>query len=341
MRILHTSDWHININATRMGKPSTSAVTRSQRLIALRYVIQYGIDNGATVFVIAGDVFDKAQPWGQDYADLISILDMIPDTSIILMIFGNHDEFTTKGAGLQAIKERRNNIFIALELETFSHKGYNFILAPWGSKLDDIRNIIDGTKYPCILVLHGGVKDENHHWVEVEGEEGNYHLDDLKGLGCKAVMLGHYHNQAELAPGIWYAGSPDNVHGFSEENDIKGALLWNIGEKVTQISTTPLIPNYHTFTPEEFLGDDGTNNHFTGYIRIKGEVDDKERLQILKKLSDYKCLDYKVDLTNKTKKVRVFELKGNTDQEILENYFAQKGIKDTKELLKLDKELSK
>lgn len=339
MLLLHLSDLHININSARMGKPTTAAQTRENRLKIIKYVIQQGIDKGVDVYCIPGDVFDKSQPYPQDYADLIEILDMIPSNKTVFMLPGNHDEWTTKGVGLQALKARRTNVIIALELESNDDYKYTYILAPWGSKLEDIRNIVNGAKYACILLFHAGVKDENHHWVELEGEEGNYHLNDLKGLGCKAIMLGHYHNQQELAPGIWYSGSPDNVHGFSEENDTKGALLWDIGDKwikVTPISTKHMVDEYKTFKPDEFLE---LGDEFDGYVRVKGEVDEKERLTIIKKLADFKCLDYKIDLANKTKKNRVFKLEGKTDKEILENYFKQKGLSGVKELLKLDKEL--
>jgi len=346
MKLLSTSDWHININAARMGKPTTAAQTREKRLAILRYVIQQGIDNDVDVYYIAGDTFDKSQPYPQDYADLIDILNMIPKTKTIFIINGNHDEWTAKGVGLQVIEKYRDNIIIIVETSQFSRKDettdefeYNVILAPWGSKLETIKKLTESApNLQPILIFHAGVKDEKHHWVELEGEEGNYHLDDLKALKCKAIILGHYHNQQELAPGIWYNGSPDNVHGFSEENDTKGALIWDIGEKVTvtPISTNHLVDKYKTFTPEQFM----EVEEFDGYVRVKGEVDEKERLLIIKKLIDFKCLDYSVDLKNKTRNNRVFQLEGQTDQEILGNYLKQKDIKNIKEILKLDKELT-
>jgi DNA repair exonuclease SbcCD nuclease subunit len=337
MRILHTGDLHIGITSTRMGKPTTAAKTREKRLEIIKYVIQQGIAENVDIYAIPGDIFDKSQPYPQDYADLIEILEVIPKDKHIFMVYGNHDEPTSKGLGLSVIQQSRfNKLHVAFGLKQLVCNTYNFILAPWGSKLEDIREqMLDNN----ILLFHAGVKDENHHWVELEGEEGNYHLDDLWGLGCKAIMLGHYHNQQELAPGIWYSGSVDNVHGFSEENDVKGALLWDIGKEitVTPISTAHLVDKYKTFKPDEFLefGDE-----FDGYVRVKGEVDEKERLTIIKKLADFKCLDYKIDLVNKVKKNRVFRLEGRSDNEILTNYFKQKNVQGIKELLKLDKELS-
>jgi len=335
MRLLSTSDWHININAARMGKPTTAAQTREKRLAILRYVIQQGIDNNVDVYLLSGDTFDKAQPYPQDYRDLIEILEMIPEDKECMIIPGNHDEWTAKGVGLQTIYDRWLHIQVFLKLEKQGLNEYKFILAPWGSPIGEIKERVEEN---TTLVFHAGVKDENHSWVELEGEEGNYHLDDLKALTCRAIILGHYHNQQELAPGIWYNGSPDNVHGFSEENDNKGALIWDIGEKVTvtPISTNHLVDKYKTFTPEQFM----EVEEFNGYVRVKGEVDEKERLLIIKKLIDFKCLDYSVDLKSKTRNNRVFQLEGQTDQEILGNYLRQKDIKNIKEILKLDKELS-
>jgi len=81
-------------------------------------------------------------------------------------------------------------------------------------------------------------------------------------------------------------------------------------------------------------------DEFDGYVRVKGEVDEKERLLIIKKLVDFKCLDYKVDLTNRVKNNRVFQLEGQTDQEILGNYCKQKGVVNIKEIIKLDKTIN-
>lgn len=335
MKILHTGDWHININSTRLGKPNTASMVRKNRLEILQHVIKIAIEEeDVDIVCLPGDLFDKSQPYPQDYEDLINILRPVEDR-VTFIIPGNHDEITLKGCGLQVIGQSHA---LGLTPQWVDTQEYSFILCPWGTPLDFIKKSIGKCPLEAIVLLHGGVQSESHSWVEVDGEQGNYSLKELEECGATAIMLSHFHGQKMLAPHIWYAGSPDNVHGFSEENDEKGFLIWYVNKDnitVKQYSTKQFIDNWKTVTPQEFFN----LSNFNGYLRIKGEVNDKERLDIIKILKDFECIDYKLDLTSVQKKIKVDTLTGKNDQDILTNYFKKKGIKNYKELLKLDKEI--
>lgn len=335
MKILQISDIHIDITATRLGKLKLrdgENITYLERLKLLNTIIIIGEEKKVDFFVLSGDVFNKSKPYPQEYTDLDKVLQRVKNK--ILMINGNHDEVTQRGCGLDPMRAMGYKVFTSLETEN------NWIFAPWGTPFNDIQELVNTCSHAPILVFHAGVWSKENHWVEVDGESGNVSLEQLQSLNCQAVMLGHHHSQVNLDSHIWYAGSSE-VFTFGEEKDKKGVLLWDINGpdvKVTQISTNKMLPPWITLKPTEFLELRDTKD-FPGYIRIKGEVDEKERLQVIKKLKDFSCLDYLLDVIPKAKSKRVFKLKGKNDKEVLKNYLISKDIKNVDELLKLDKEV--
>lgn len=340
MKIFHISDIHLNANATILGKLKIENginSTYANRLIVLQWLINKAENEKADLIIISGDIFDKSKPFPSEYCDLIRIL--APVTNKVHVIHGNHDEFVNGGCSHELLR----NVGIWCYFKPFptdiSDLG-PFIFARWGTTLKELEQSVDDCADAPILVSHCGIWSNNNKWVELDGESGNFSLEDIQKLGCCAVLLGHHHNQTELAKNIWYAGSPE-IFYFGEENDQKGALIWTINGPtdvtVERVSTNHLLPPWKTFKPDEFLE---YGNEFDGYVRVKGEVDEKERLLIIKKLQEFKCIDYKIELQNRVKKNRVFQLKGKSDAEILQNYLKSKDIKNVKELVKLDKEMS-
>jgi len=213
---------------------------------------------------------------------------------------------------------------VALDFTRFDDTLY---FAPWGVP---IKEKLEGK----ILVLHAGVRTNDYSWVETEGEIGNYTLNELESLGCKAIMLGHHHNQCSLTRNIWYAGSPE-VFNFGEENDSKGFLLWDIYDsnvEIHGISTEGLYPKYKTFTPEKFL--QYKDKGIDAFIRIKGEVNESDKQDIIKKVKEFDCLDYQLDLSIQHKNKRVLNLKGTSEEEILRNYLKAKNVENIPSLLK-------
>ncbi len=339
MKILQISDVHLDMTATRLGKlkiHNGGNTTYKKRLNLLENAIYTGIENKVDIIAISGDLFHRNKPYPQEYSDAIQILDTVPRHVTTLIIAGNHDELTHRGCPIHLLAGRSASLYAHYEHSycTISFDSqFKIVLAPWGVNLTDIKTENQ------ILVSHCGVYTEDTHWVELDGENGNVRLGYLQNLNCKAILLGHHHNQTKLDNNIWYAGSLDVVNDFSEEGDNKGVLLWDIDKtvKVTPISTNPEIDKFKTYEAKEFL--ETKNNEFPGYVRVKGDVTEKERNQIVKKLQKFKCEDYKLDLRNSVRTNRVFNLKGTSQSDVLVNYFKSKDIKNYKELLEIDNKL--
>jgi DNA repair exonuclease SbcCD nuclease subunit len=329
MKIAHISDIHININATQLGKIKLNKKGQNEvylnRLKILQFCIDQAVDNNVDEIILTGDIFDKVKPYPLEYYDLAKILK--PVIKKTKLIYGNHDEMTNKGSGLQPLLAMGYNVSLDVTEDT-----PDCYYIPWNKlKLEDI------SKNPTLVALHAGVKDEKHKWVEIEGEPGNVELQQLINLGAKAILLGHHHTQCELAPNIWYAGSPE-CFTFGEEHDTKGMLIWTIDSdktKVKQISTNHLFSKFHTLTPDQFLNKE---HGIDALVRIKGEVTEQERVSIIKKLKDFECIDYKLDLVIKNKNKKVEQLAGKSDTDILRSYFEKKQIQDVDKLVELSKE---
>ena len=94
MRFLHTSDWHL-------GKGLHGHDLTGAQQVAVDSVIDLAIEREVDVFVIAGDVFDRAFPSVEDVRRFNTALTRIHQAGIpIVCIAGNHDE----GARLAAFR---------------------------------------------------------------------------------------------------------------------------------------------------------------------------------------------------------------------------------------------
>lgn len=337
-------DLHHDILATRLGKwkiVNGENAVYLERLERTRNIIYTGIREGVDVYVIAGDLFNRPKPFPQEYHDIQNILDLIPEDKYVIITPGNHDEKTARGCALGPLIGRRPNVFVTISLDTVHVLGHDFIVAPYGTRLEDIRYLqptyVD--RMP-ILVYHTGTAVPGQFWTELNEEEiGAVPLQNLIDLNCQAIMLGHYHGQVQLAQNIWYCGSPE-IFNFGEREQQKGFLIWDFIQD--NISIKPFkteYPNYVTVTPQQFLGPLYTE--VEAYLCIQGVVTEEERVLVIEKLKTFTCLGVKLDISSAAKEQKMFMLKGKSNREILTDYLTSKKIAITDELLALDSNLEK
>lgn len=344
MKILHCADLHHDILATRLGKwkiVNGVNVVYQERLERTRDIIYTGLREGVDVFVIAGDLFNRPKPFPQEYCDIEDILKLIPEDKFVIVTSGNHDEKTARGCALDPLEGIFPNVFVTTSLDTIHVLGYDFIVAPYGTRLEDIRALratyIDRNP---ILIYHTGTAIPGQFWTELNEEEvGAVPLQDLIDLDCLAVMLGHYHGQVQLDDGIWYCGSPE-IFNFGERDQEKGFLIWEFYtsdiHEIQRVKTE--YPSYIKLTPEQFLQ---PQPEVQAYVFIQGEVTEETRSLVLEKLKTFGCFGVKLDLKSTAKEQKVFMLKGKSNREVLTDYLTSKKLEVTDELLTLDNDLEK
>src|SRR5215204_2900905 len=346
MRILQVSDVHLDLKATRLGS-NRSTFNKAQsvyleRLLRFEELIQYGIVEQVDAIVLSGDIHNKPYPSPQEYSDFFRVLDKC--TMPVYIIAGNHDEPTNRGCALDPLWGRRNNIYVATtEIEVYEEQDVYLVLAPWGAQWPHIVNVIHALSInktcPIVLIHHVNVIGaDGHNWGEVEGEPGTVTLEQLKDLQCNAIMLGHYHGQIELYPGIWYCGSPE-MFNFGETEQEKGALMWDINRgntSITPIKTT--YPKYITIDWREFLDTQETWDN--RYLRITGDIGEQDKIRILAKVRDTRSLGIKLSVRLLQQIRKTVSIQCKTPSMILQHYLQQKQTQlDVTRLLTMDSKL--
>ena len=89
MRFVHTSDWQIG-KGFRFADDDTLAVLQAQRLDAINRIGQLARTEGATLVLVAGDVWDMAAPGERTLRQPVERMRQFPDLQWHL-IPGNHD----------------------------------------------------------------------------------------------------------------------------------------------------------------------------------------------------------------------------------------------------------
>lgn len=341
MKIAQISDIHIDYSATRLGVShivNGVNTIHKERMDRLASIICECTRLNVEAIVLSGDIHNKSRPVAQEYGDLYDILDSIPSHITVYVIPGNHDESTSRGSPLLPLLNRRKNIHVFFELTNVGIQMWRFIFAPWGTPFDQIEQAAN-THSPKVLIYHVGVTGtDGMNWGEINDETGTIHIDKLKSLGCEGIMLGHHHNQVELAKNIWYAGSPE-CFNFGEKDQTKGFLIWEFDQKREGFTTkvTPMETKYPKFIdishmelkyskPEDFEDK---------YVRINGDITAEERIEIIKKVSQLKnCPGVKYNLKMITKKNTLVPIPGKTPGAILLN-FLKRGTSYTEAQLQL------
>lgn len=341
MKILHTSDNHIDFFARKLGNTKYerggSNIYYKERIELTRSIIQDGVNRKVGAIVVSGDFHNKTKPPPQELADAYKIFDSVPSSLPVIIICGNHDESTSRGSALHPLVNRRPNIHVFLSLGFFNCGGIPIIAAPWNTPYENIRHLRRQFIKDVVLVHHVGVLTPGMNWGETGGEVGTITVEQLQDLNCIVTMLGHYHGQTFFTPDIAYAGSPEYFR-FDEENQTKGYLIWDLEKQTAESVITKTTP-FKTYQVEEFLS--STNIDNTSFIRVKGMGIDKEKEEVLKKLKSLGCPGYKLDIGNPLKYRRLFTLKTTDNITTLRSYLENKNISPIDELLELDQKISK
>jgi len=247
-RFLHTGDWHI-------GKPfgrfddETAPLLRNARLEAVGRIAAAARARGISHVVVAGDVYD--QPGLADSA-LRKLIERLRANQDVIwhMLPGNHDPARDDGVWqrLAAFGLPENVHVHAEPTVTEISPGVDLLAAPCSSH----QMAADPTQWMDeaprrdgafrIGLAHGPV----HGFGGEETPSGMIRPSRRESAGLDYLALGDWHGAKEIAPGVWYAGTPepdqfpDNEPGFvlGVELEAPGAL-----PKVERIE----IAQYHWY----------------------------------------------------------------------------------------------
>lgn len=266
MRILHTGDLHI-------GKTVNNFNMLEDQKYVLTQMVEYVREKNAQVFIIAGDVYDRAIPTAEAVSVFDEFIEKLHETGVtILCISGNHDS-PERLSFAQEILEKKGVHFAgvykgkckqvrltdedgpvvftlmpfvkpALLSETTSDMAVRHMLT------DTVRN---GEKERQVLITHYFVTNAGVQ-PELSDSESHVLVGGLDNVDCSLfagfhyTALGHIHKPQRMDKDnslygpVVYAGSP-LAYSFSECGQQKGIVYVELdGDGAARIENLPLTP---------------------------------------------------------------------------------------------------
>lgn len=260
MRILHTGDLHLSEGARF-----------EDTLGCLTAMVDDAIAQGVTHSIVGGDMSGVSVPHVMGAAErnaLGPLLQRLADRGPVIIEYGNHD--SAGDLDEFALLEARHQIRVISEPSTFIAGGVKFFVLPYPWKRSysfnpassiegqnaaveqDLRAIFEswradaaaarGQGIPTVFAGHvtiGGCLIAGGE-VMPTGQEIEVSVTDLQALGVDYCAGSHIHLAQEMAPGIWYAGSPSRS-SFGEEDE-KGYLIVDVESGRPPIVSRRLTP---------------------------------------------------------------------------------------------------
>ncbi|MGG7564574.1 exonuclease SbcCD subunit D [Rhodovulum sp. DZ06] len=265
MRILHTADLHL-------GRQFNGLSLEADQQDALDQVLAAIHAHGPELLIVAGDVFDRAQPPASAQRQFNDFLRRVAATkTAVAIISGNHDgpdrieamaAFTDPARALirgaataeeppMLLHDAHGPVAVSALPFVYEHAAREALGDPSIATPHDViaaqmaaarRAVPEGARH--VVVAHafvaGGAAGETERPLAVGGIET---VDAAAFDGAHYVALGHLHRpQHVTAPHIRYSGAP-LAFGFDEAGAAKSMSLVELGpEGVARIEELPFTP---------------------------------------------------------------------------------------------------
>ena len=229
MKILHTSDLHINSPLTAR-LPQDKVRERKQELImTFARMVDEAVYQKARLFIIAGDLFDSERLTKSVAERVIGIIEKNPAVDF-LYLPGNHEKSALSSCGIPLPQ----NLRIFGEDWTYFNYGYVTVAGRSSIEQGMFEHLELNYANTNIVVLHGALSDgrTNGEYIGLRDTDGK-HID--------YIALGHYHSYG-VADGedgciAVYSGTPEG-RGFDEAGEKGFVMIDADGKRV-----------HHTFAP--------------------------------------------------------------------------------------------
>jgi DNA repair exonuclease SbcCD nuclease subunit len=239
MRFIHSADWQIGKVFKQFGPKEE--ILRQARLAAIERLGESAMAHGVEHVLVAGDVYDSETPAPVTLRAPIERMKAFPNVCWHLLP-GNHDPHRPEGVWDRLAQlGLPPNILLHLTPTPFALDDGAFLLsAPLLRKteLDDISAWMDAAVTPPgvlrIGLAHGSVVNFGGH-----GEAANP-IDPARTAKARLdyFALGDWHRTLQVAPAIWYAGTPEPDRAGGQEQGT--ALLVELAGPGATPSVSPL-----------------------------------------------------------------------------------------------------
>jgi DNA repair exonuclease SbcCD nuclease subunit len=210
-RLIHTADWHIGKSFGGLP-PDKQGVLRDARLTAVDRIAETARKSGAAHILVAGDVFDSGSLPARQVSHLLERLRAQAGLAWHLLP-GNHD--ADRPGGLYDRLTRTglpDNVHVCRAAEVLTlAPGVALLPAPakmQASSGDPTAWMASAVTPPGTLrigLAHGSVRDFG------SSSEATARIvpERAREAGLAYLALGDWHGTKEVAPAVWYSGTPE------------------------------------------------------------------------------------------------------------------------------------
>ena len=224
MKIIHTADLHLASALTSRLSADKRRIRQDELFDTFERTVNEGRRLGASVIIIAGDLFDKKQVTKSKIKSVLSVIGEAEDITF-LYLEGNHESDALTRSGLELPE---NLLVFGEEWTGFTVGDVCFV---GRSRLtEDLGDgLVTDPDRKNIAVLHG-VLGAHSDGKEIIGRA------ELTGRGLDYVALGHYHAYSETmlddgCPAV-YCGTPEG-RGFDEVGERGFVLIDTDGRRLS------------------------------------------------------------------------------------------------------------
>ncbi len=223
MKIIHTSDIHIDSPLTARLSPMAARERKREIITSFRNIIDDAKNIGASAIIIAGDLFDSDRVGIKSIETVLGFIESAPNI-LFFYLSGNHEKDSISASGI-ALPEN---------LKIFANDWTYF-------KLGDItiagRNTLAEDTFTSLSLYEKGL-----NIVTLHGELATYDTPEkisareISTLPIDYLALGHYHtySQTKISDRCTavYSGTPEG-RGFDEVGEKGYVLIDTDGGKIT------------------------------------------------------------------------------------------------------------
>ncbi len=285
IRILHTSDVHLDTSFSASGFPARLGNRKREAIRAtLRRILEVAGSEPVDIVLIAGDLFEQERVT----PDTVEFLKQQFGTLGSIPVFiapGNHDPCIPGSPYLEETWPDNVHIFSKEEFRTIELPDLGARVAGFGftrAQMQDHPFTCLGPMPPDginIVVAHGS---DLARVPSGKSSHGPLVIEEIAGKNVTYCALGHYHEQRPVQnpldrAQVWYSGIPEG-RGWDEEGEC-GCLLVEIGDDGVRIGRR--ICNQFPLRTLEIACDEfSSREQVVDAIRAQGALDPRTILRV-------------------------------------------------------------
>jgi DNA repair exonuclease SbcCD nuclease subunit len=210
MRFIHTSDWQLG-KPFGNAPPEARAALQEARLDAIGSIASTARRDGASIVLVAGDIFDSAEPGDRVFRQALLRMRDASDLGWYLLP-GNHDPARADGLWTRLVREAPANVTACLEPRPIALGEQAWLLpAPLQLKraLEDPTAWFASAATPPgalrVGLAHGSIREFGSRVAQ----SNLIPPDRASRSGLDYLALGDWHGRLRVDAWTYYSGTPE------------------------------------------------------------------------------------------------------------------------------------